>query len=87
MPKLQLSSLFDDADIAGMVTELTGQNDIGIDLDALFDPLGLPYGQVDPIKTAIWERFNAAVDTAFAAGLAAGLEPSRLLLSGREVQS
>lgn len=86
MPQLQLSPLFDDADIANLVQSLTG-TDVRLDLDGILDPLGLPYQVVDPIKTDIWEAFNAAVGAAFAAGLAAGLEPSRLLLSGREVQS
>ncbi len=86
MTSFSLSPLFADVDIAGMVESLTG-TDVRLDLDALLDPLAAPHATVDPIKTEIWEAFNTALDAAFAAGLAAGLEPSRILLSGREVRS
>lgn len=85
MTRFTLSSIFADADIAGMVEDLT-EEDVRLDLDALLDPLAAPYATVDPIKTAIWQRFNAAVVAAFCAGLAAGLEPSRILFPRREVQ-
>ena len=55
--------------------------DPALQLDDLLAPLALPFGVIDPIKTAVWERHNRAVDAAFAAGLACGLDPERLLLA------
>lgn len=64
-----------------LIRSLTGV-DPALPLDDLVAPLGLPFETIDPVMTEIWERHNRAVDAAFAAGLACGPRPERVLLEG-----
>jgi hypothetical protein len=75
-----LSRYIDPDALPVIVERLTGI-DPALRLDDLVAPLALLFEQIDPIKTAIWEQHNQAVDAAFAAGLACGLDPERLLLA------
>ena len=74
-----LSKYFDPDAIPVIVKSMTGI-DPALPLDDLVAPLALPFDVIDPVLTEIWERHNRAVDAAFAAGLACGLRPQRVLL-------
>jgi len=75
----QLSKYLDPDALPVIVERMTGV-DPALQLDDLLAPLALPFGVIDPIKTAILEQHNRAFDAAFAAGIACGLDPERLLL-------
>lgn len=75
----ELSAFLSDGNYPAVIRRLTG-TDTALDLDTLFEGLHLPFETIDPIKTTIWDRHNQAVAAAFAAGIACGLEPERLLL-------
>lgn len=62
-----------------LIRSLTGVEP-NLPLDDLFEPLALPFDVIDPVMTEIWERHNRGVNAAFAAGLACGLLPERVLL-------
>jgi len=63
-----------------LIEQLTGVSS-ELPLDKLLSPLGLPFGVIDPIMTEIWGLHDDAVTAAFAAGIAIGLDPAKLLLA------
>ena len=77
---IRLSALIADGDGWRDVAEqLTGVA-MTLPLSRLLEPLALPFDVIDPIMTEIWRAHDDAVTAAFAAGLACGLNPEKLLL-------
>ena len=69
----------DGGDFRTVIEQLTGAS-CELPLDELLAPLCLPFDVIDPIMTGIWGLHDDAIAAAFAAGLACGLDPARLLL-------
>lgn len=80
--QFELSSHFADLDLEQVIKGATGQS-VDLHLDSLFQMAGIDaeYRTADPLKTAINGHHHDAVKAAFAAGLACGLDPERLLLA------
>lgn len=86
MPRIRLSPTL-EFDTLAVIERLTGA-DMNPNLDAILAPLELDFDTSNPILSQLWAVLAAAIDAAFAAGLACGLDPAQLLLSERdEVQS
>ena len=79
MPRIRLSPNL-EFDSLAVIERLTG-TDMNPDLDAILAPLGLDFETSNPILTQLWSVLAAAIDAAFAAGLACGLDPAQMLLA------
>lgn len=73
-----------EIDYLALVAQMTGSDVMNPDFDAMLEPLGLDFEVANPILVQLWESLSAAVDAAFAAGLACGLDPARLLLTAAD---
>ena len=79
---IRLSALITEGDDwYRIIEQLTGVSS-ELPLETMLAPLNLPYKVIDPIMTQIWGCHNDIVAAAFAAGLACGLCPEKLLLEG-----
>ena len=79
MPHIRVSPTL-EFDSLAVIERLTGA-EMNPDLDAILAPLELDFETSNPITTQLWAVLAAAIDAAFAAGLACGLDPAQLLLA------
>jgi len=78
--KVSLSHHLDDLDLPRIVETLTGVNP-DLALDSLFQQAGIRSESQELLKEVLWLSHGDALRAAFAAGLACGLDPERLLLA------